>query len=96
MRGWWWRWWRRPVGGHVVLYHRAGCHLCDEAWELLSRARRRYGFTLEVVDIDADPALVAAHGEHVPVIAVNGTVRFRGVVNAVLLRRLFEHGPRQS
>jgi hypothetical protein len=52
-------------------------------------AQRRHGFSLEVVDIDTDPALVAEHGLHVPVVCVNGKVRFRGVVNAVLLERLF-------
>jgi glutaredoxin len=74
---------------NVVLYHRAGCHLCDDAWALLERLRAEYGFTLERIDIDRDPELVRAHGEHVPVVVVNGRVRFRGVVNPVLLRRLF-------
>jgi glutaredoxin len=72
------------------MYTRQGCHLCEAAWELLEDAQRRHGFSLEKVDIDTDPALVAEHGLHVPVVSVNGRVRFRGVVNAVLLRRLFD------
>jgi len=76
----------------LVLYTRQGCHLCEDAWELLEEARRRYGFTLRQVDIDDDPQLVREHGECVPVVAVNGRVRFRGVVNRVLLKRLLEAG----
>jgi glutaredoxin len=74
---------------NVVLYHRAGCHLCDDAWALLSRLQSEYGFALERVDIDDDAELVREHGEDVPVVVVNGRVRFRGNVNPVLLRRLF-------
>jgi glutaredoxin len=78
--------------GHVVLYTRRGCHLCEQVWGQLEAARRRHGFALEAVDVDSDPALAAAHGLQVPVVAVNGKVRFRGVVNPVLLNRLFRAG----
>jgi glutaredoxin len=93
----WFRSWRQPTPRRldrwqVVLYTRQGCHLCETAWQLLTDAQKRHGFYLRPVDIDTDPALVADHGEHVPVVAVNGKVRFRGVVNPVLLRRLFETG----
>jgi glutaredoxin len=81
---------RRLRDWKILLYTREGCHLCETAWALLADAQRRHGFALATVDVDADPALAAEHGPHVPVVAVNGKVRFRGVVNAVLLRRLFE------
>jgi glutaredoxin len=74
------------------MYTRQGCHLCEAAWDLLSAEQRRQGFSLEKVDVDTDPALVTEHGLHVPVVVVNGKVRFRGVVNAVLLRRVFDAG----
>jgi glutaredoxin len=74
----------------IVMYTRQGCHLCETAWGLLADEQRRHGFALEKVDVDTDPALAAEHGLHVPVVAVNGKVRFRGVVNPVLLRRLLE------
>jgi glutaredoxin len=77
----------------VMLYTRAGCHLCDDAWAVLEEARHRYGFALEARDVDAAPDLAAAYGLSVPVVTVNGKVRFRGRVNAVLLRRLLEAGP---
>lgn len=83
---------RRLENWQVVMFTRQGCHLCDDAWALLERARQRYGFTLSQVDVDTDAALTAEHGSCVPVVMVNGRVRFRGVVNPVLLNRLFTAG----
>jgi glutaredoxin len=83
---------RRPL--RFVLYTRAGCHLCEQAWAQLQEAQQQHGFDLQSVDVDSDPALVAAHGDCVPVVLVNGKVRFRGRVNPVLLKRLLRTGKR--
>src|SRR5437899_847842 len=72
----------------VVMYTRRGCHLCDDAWQQLQARQRRHGFALESVDVDADPELITLYGNEVPVVTVNGTVRFRGGINDVLLDRL--------
>jgi glutaredoxin len=72
----------------ILIYTRRGCHLCEEACKDLERQQTRYRYTLEIRDVDTDPALAAAHGEWVPVVLVNGKVRFRGRVNPVLLERL--------
>lgn len=61
----------------VTLYTRAGCHLCDAAKENLLAARRQTDFTLEEVDIDADPDLRTLYNEEVPVIAINGKKAFK-------------------
>jgi glutaredoxin len=68
----------------VVLYTRAGCHLCDDARDLLVR----HGLNPQSIDIDADPALRERFGVCVPVVMIDGVERFRGRVNDVLLRRL--------
>jgi glutaredoxin len=70
------------------MYTRQGCHLCADAWAVLEAERARSGFTLTRVDVDTDPALAELYGLEVPVVTVDGEVRFRGRVNAVLLRRL--------
>ena len=67
---------------------RAGCHLCDEAWQILESARQKYGFTLQAVDVNTDPELISQYGNCVPVVLVDGKVRFRGRINSVLLSRL--------
>ena len=83
-----------PAPAHsVVVYTRAGCGCCQKALGVLEPLRERLGFTLETIDVDTDPALAAAHGNDVPVVLVDGKVRFRGLVNPVLLRRLLEAGP---
>ena len=68
----------------VVLYTRHGCHLCDDAQALLLRNRLQP----EVVDIDSDSSLRERFNECVPVVEINGKLRFRGRINEVLLGRL--------
>jgi glutaredoxin len=71
-----------------TIYSRQGCTCCHTALDLLREYQRRHGFSLETVDVDTDPALAALHGGSVPVVTVNGKVRFRGKVNPALLDRL--------
>jgi glutaredoxin len=81
---------RSPRAQHLTftVYTRAQCCCCHKALDVLKDAQRRYRFAIEEVDVDSDPALVAQHDTEVPVVAVNGKVRFRGVVNPALLGRL--------
>lgn len=71
----------------VTLYTRAQCCCCQTAREVLREYQEIHGFTFEEVDA-TDPALEALIGPTVPVIAVDGKVRFRGEVNRVLFERL--------
>ena len=81
---------RSPRAEHLTftVYTRAQCCCCHKALDVLTEARRRCGFAIEEVDIDGDPNLVALYDTEVPVVAVDGKVRFRGVVNPALLNRL--------
>lgn len=51
-----------------LVYSRSYCHLCDDMIEALQALSSEYAFTLEVVDVDADEALVAQYDELVPVL----------------------------
>jgi hypothetical protein len=75
-----------------MVYTRAGCHLCDDALELLA-AHRRWLPDAVAVDVDHDPRLVEKYGNCVPVVVCDGKVRFRGRVAPELLRRLIEGTP---
>lgn len=55
----------------VVLLGRAGCHLCDEARQVVREVCERVGATWEERDVDADPAL-SRFGDLVPVVMVDG------------------------
>lgn len=80
----------RPDVRHLSLtiYTREQCGCCRKAIELVESRRRRLGFALELVDVDTDPALAERYGHTVPVVLVDGKVRFKGVVNPVLFDRL--------
>ena len=79
-----------PMRHQVILYTRDGCHLCDDAHDLL----RRYGLRPQLVDIDADPQLRERYHALVPVVEIDGRERFRGRVNEILLRRLLAARPK--
>jgi hypothetical protein len=97
MLSWLFSWKLRPhVPLVVCMFTRQGCHLCETAWRDLEKARTQWEFQLEAVDVDGDPELAARYGDCVPVVTVNDKVRFRGVVNAVLLHRLLKQESRRK
>ncbi|REJ91468.1 MAG: glutaredoxin family protein [Planctomycetota bacterium] len=73
----------------LVLYKRSECPLCDEARELIAIYRKFLPPPVEV-DVDGDPRLAEKFGTCVPVIEIDGKIRFRGQVSEVLLRRLID------
>ena len=73
----------------VVLYGKAGCHLCDEAREVVAAVRREHPFELEEVDVSTNPELHHTYGERIPVLALDGDELFEFHVDAdELARRL--------
>lgn len=87
--------WKPTVPGRrfqqVRVYSREGCHLCDEALEVLwNPTYQAYLPVPEVIDIDDDPVLQERFGLLVPVIEFDREIRFRGHLNESLLRRLIE------
>ena len=69
---------------HAQFYTREGCHLCDDALAVL----RQFGVEPEIIDIDGDPQLQQEFDTCVPVVKLDGKIRFRGRVNPILLRRI--------
>jgi glutaredoxin len=73
----------------VTLYGKPGCHLCDDAREVVERVRAEHPFDLREVDVSLDPGLNREFGERIPVLAVNGEELFDFFVEeAVLVERL--------
>lgn len=62
----------------VILYSRAGCHLCDAARDLVAEVAAERGVPWDEVDVDAGGTardgrqLAAAYGELLPVVEVDG------------------------
>jgi len=71
----------------VTLYGKPGCHLCEEAREVVNRVRQQHSFELEEVDITLDPALEAQYRERIPVVAIDGQEALELVIEASELER---------
>jgi hypothetical protein len=60
----------------VVVYHAAGCHLCERALDVVAQAHEELDFTLELVDIGGDAALESVYREWIPVVEIDGARAF--------------------
>ena len=56
----------------LTLYSRDYCHLCHDMLAALEALRGEFAFTVEVLDVDLDPALEAKYDELVPVLEADG------------------------
>ena len=70
----------------VTLYGRPGCHLCDEARDLLLRVRAEAPFELREIDIERDDELFKRYLERIPVVSLNGEELFELEVDEAALR----------
>ena len=52
----------------LTLYSRGYCHLCHEMADAVTAIRTELPFELDILDVDADPALEARFNELVPVL----------------------------
>jgi glutaredoxin len=68
----------------VTLYGRPGCHLCDDAREVLDRVGEPY----DEVDVERDEDLLRRYLERIPVVVVDGREAFEYVVEESTLRQL--------
>lgn len=60
------------MSARVTLYTRPGCHLCDDARDVVSRVCSDLGVSFDEIDIDLDPDLQDRFGEEIPVTFVDG------------------------
>ena len=70
--------------GGLVLLGKPGCHLCDDARDVLQRVDAPFA----EVDITSDDALHAAYLERIPVVVLDGVELFELFVDEAALRRL--------
>ena len=77
----------------LTLYGRTDCHLCAEMRAVAERVMHEFRATLEEIDVDGDPALVARYGDQVPVLCVNGQKAFKYRVDASALRARLAREP---
>ena len=71
-----------------MLYSRPGCHLCDDAAELLEQLAQRISITVVEVNILGDIDLYERYKHSIPVIALVGGLTLAAPIRADELERL--------
>jgi len=81
-----------PTPFEVTFYTKAGCHLCDEARDMLEDIAELTTYVLTEIDIRSNPAIFEKYRYRIPVILINdetlieGRIEFRDLAKAFHLR----------
>ncbi len=62
----------------VMFYTKAGCHLCEDARDMLDELAAEIPYDLTEIDIRSDMALFEQYRYRIPVIIVNETTTVEG------------------
>jgi glutaredoxin len=87
---------KTPIGptARVVIYSRPGCHLCEEAKNVMEASGCREEYTLEEINIESDPELLRRYRYDIPVITINGKDAFTHRLTANEFRLKVKEGRR--
>ena len=72
----------------VVLYSRPGCHLCEDAAELLEQLARRIPIEIVEINILDDVNLYERYKHSIPVVTLSGGPTLTAPIRADELERL--------
>jgi glutaredoxin len=87
---------RADRSGRLFLLGRAGCHLCEQARQVLAPLARAAGLELTEVDIDADRTLRGLYDQAVPVVFANGRELARGPLSHQRARQVVRRAKKSS
>ncbi|EFH89262.1 glutaredoxin family protein [Ktedonobacter racemifer] len=73
----------------VIFYTKAGCHLCDEARDILDEIASVVEFLLDEVDIRSDMALFETYRYRIPVVVRDETILAEGRIEYETLASAF-------
>jgi len=79
---------KRATPREVFLYSRPGCHLCDDAAELLERLAQRIPIAIVEVNILGDIDLYERYKHSIPVVALAGGPTLAAPIRTDELERL--------
>ena len=63
---------------NIVVYSKAGCHLCEKVLSELEQLRTVENFDLTTRDITDDPELYERYKNIIPAVSVDGVVKLAG------------------
>lgn len=70
----------------MTLISRDYCHLCGEMAAAVEPLAKEFGYGVDVLDVDADPALVERYDELVPVLLHAGRELCHYILDAAKVR----------
>lgn len=82
---------KEPASPQVIFYTKAGCHLCEEARDMLDDIAAEIVYNLTEIDIRSDPAIFEEYRYRIPVIiidnetVVEGRIEYRDLAKAFAL-----------
>lgn len=74
----------------VTFYTKAGCHLCEEAREMLEEVAEQQTYNLTEIDIRSNMAVFDLYRYRIPVIIINHTTVLEGRIDAQELAEAFQ------
>lgn len=83
---------KEPIQPQVTFYTKAGCHLCEEARDMLEDIAAETNYELTEIDIRHNPEIFEQYRYRIPVIIINnetiveGRIEFRDLTKAFHLR----------
>ena len=83
---------KEPAPIQVTFYTKAGCHLCEEARDMLEDIAALTPYELTEIDIRGNPAIFETYRYRIPVIIIDdetlieGRIEFRDLAKAFHLR----------
>jgi len=75
----------------IIVYHREGCHLCEQVVASLFELQEELKYEIKQIDIDDDPVLREKYNVDVPVVTFNGEVIFYHFFDETELRKATAH-----
>jgi glutaredoxin len=78
-----------PAPVQVIFYTKAGCHLCEEARDMLEDIAALTTYELTEIDIRSDPAIFEKYRYRIPVITINGDTTIEGRIEFQDLAKAF-------
>ena len=70
-----------PAPLQVTFYTKAGCHLCDNARDMLDEIAAQTAYELTEIDIRRDTELFERYRYRIPVIMLNETIAAEGRID---------------
>jgi glutaredoxin len=71
----------------IEIYSRPGCHLCEDAKQVILAASAQFDFQLCERNVEDSAEMESKYGEEIPVVFINGRKAFKHRITSSQLER---------